>query len=162
MAKHEIKKVDLSFEVYQSENDLEASDQLLLNKAKEMAKNAYAPYSKFKVGAALLLENGTIVTGNNQENAAYPSGTCAERTAVFYASAQYPTNKIKAIAVITDNVKQLEPVTPCGSCRQALAEYEIKFREPIRVIMGSASGKVYIAKSVESLLPLMFNQDHLK
>ncbi|MBP9070271.1 MAG: cytidine deaminase [Bacteroidia bacterium] len=162
MAKHEIKKVDLSFEVYQSENDLEASDQLLLNKAKEMAKNAYAPYSKFKVGAAILLENGTIVTGNNQENAAYPSGTCAERTAVFYASAQYPTNKIKAIAVITDNVKQLEPVTPCGSCRQALAEYEIKFREPIRVIMGSASGKVYIAKSVESLLPLMFNQDHLK
>ena len=162
MAKHEIKKVDLSFEVYQSENDLEASDQLLLNKAKEMAKNAYAPYSKFKVGAAILLENGTIVTGNNQENAAYPSGTCAERTAVFYASAQYPTNKIKAIAVITDNVKQLEPVTPCGSCRQALAEYEIKFREPIRVIMGSASGKVFVAKSVESLLPLMFNQDHLK
>ncbi|MBK7310532.1 MAG: cytidine deaminase [Sphingobacteriaceae bacterium] len=157
-----MKKVDLSFDVYQSESDLEANDQLLLNKAKEIAKSAHAPYSNFKVGAALLLENGTIVTGNNQENAAYPSGTCAERTAVFYASAQYPTSKIKAIAVITDNVNQLEPVTPCGSCRQALAEYEIKFREPIRVIMGSASGKVYIAKSVESLLPLMFNQDHLK
>jgi cytidine deaminase len=162
MARSEIKNVNLSFDVYQSESDMDPNDQLLLNKAKEIAKNAYAPYSNFKVGAAVLLDNGTIVTGNNQENAAYPSGTCAERTAVFYASAQYPTSKVKAIAVITDNVKQIEPVTPCGSCRQALAEYEIKFREPIRVIMGSASGKVFVAKSVESLLPLMFNQDHLK
>lgn len=162
MAKPEIKNVSIDFEVYSSEKDLTANDQLLLNKAKEAAKNAHAPYSNFRVGAALLLDNGTIVTGNNQENAAYPSGTCAERTAVFYASAQYPNSKVKVIAVITDNTKQLDPLTPCGSCRQTLAEYEIKFREPIRVIMGSASGKVFIAKSVESLLPLMFNKDHLK
>ncbi len=162
MAKPEIKNINIDLEVYASEKDLDANDQLLLNKARTVAKNAYAPYSNFKVGAALLLDNGTIVSGNNQENAAYPSGLCAERTAVFYASAQYPSNKIKAIAVITDNAKQLEPVTPCGSCRQALAEYEIKFKEPIRVIMGSTSGKVFVVKSVESLLPLMFNQDHLK
>ena len=162
MAKPEVKNINLSFDIYQKESELDESDQLLLSHAKEVAKKAYAPYSNFKVGAALLLDNGTIVTGNNQENAAYPSGTCAERTAVFYASAQYPSQKIQAIAVITDNAKQTDPVTPCGSCRQALAEYEIKFREPIRVIMGSASGKVIVAKSVESLLPLMFNQDHLK
>ena len=162
MAKPEIKNINIDFEVYASEKDLDANDQLLLNKAKEAAKKAYAPYSNFKVGAAVLLDNETVVTGNNQENAAYPSGTCAERTAIFYASSQHPFNKVKAIAVITDNVKQLEPVTPCGSCRQALAEYEIKFKVPIRVIMGSVTGKVLVAKSVESLLPLMFNQDHLK
>ncbi|MDZ4665213.1 MAG: cytidine deaminase [Bacteroidota bacterium] len=162
MAKTETKNINISFEVYKAESDMDANDQLLLSKAKEIAKNAYAPYSNFKVGAALILDNGTIVTGSNQENAAYPSGTCAERTAVFYASAQHPHNKIKAIAVITDNTKQLNPVTPCGSCRQALAEYEIKFREPIRVIMGSASGKVFVAKNIESLLPLMFNHDHLE
>lgn len=161
MAK-EIKNISISLEVYQKEADMSSDDLLLLNKAREIAKNAHAPYSNFKVGAAVLLDNGTIITGSNQENAAYPSGTCAERTAVFYASAHYPANKIKVIAVIADNLKQLDPVTPCGSCRQALAEYEIKFKEPIRVIMGSVSGKVFIVKSIESLLPLMFNKDHLK
>lgn len=161
MAK-EIKNISISLEVYQKEADMSSDDLLLLNKAREIAHSAYAPYSNFKVGAAVLLDNGTIVTGSNQENAAYPSGTCAERTAVFYASAHYPANKIKAIAVIADNLEQLDPVTPCGSCRQALAEYEIKFKEPIRVIMGSVSGKVFIVKSIESLLPLMFNKDHLK
>jgi cytidine deaminase len=162
MRKVEIKNVSIDFEVYSSEKELDLNDQLLLNKANEVSKNAYAPYSNFKVGAALLLDNGIIVTGNNQENAAYPSGTCAERTALFYASSQYPTNKIIAIAVITDNEKHKDPVTPCGSCRQALAEYEIKFKDPIRVIMGSVSGKIFIAKSVESLLPLMFNNKYLK
>jgi cytidine deaminase len=160
MAKQETKHISTSYDVYQSINDLEEKDQFLLEKAKEAMVNAYAPYSKFNVGAALELDNGIIISGNNQENAAYPSGLCAERTAVFYASSQYPHQKITAIAVVAQN-NSAEPVSPCGACRQALAEYELKFKHPIRVILGS-SGKVYVLKSVESLLPLMFGQNDLK
>src|ERR1700740_1109022 len=127
MAKQEIKNISVSYDVYQSINDLEEKDQFLLEKAKEAMENAYAPYSKFKVGAAVELDNGIIITGNNQENAAYPSGLCAERTAAFYASSQYPHQKVNAIAVTTKS-DSIEPVTPCGSCRQALSEYEMKFK----------------------------------
>jgi cytidine deaminase len=160
MAKQETKNINVSYDVYQDINDLEEKDQFLLEKAKEVAENAYAPYSKFKVGASVELDNGIIITGNNQENAAYPSGLCAERTAVFYASSQYPHQKINTIAVTVQN-DSIEPVSPCGACRQALAEYELKFKHPIRVILGSSSGKVYVLNSVESLLPLMFGQNSL-
>lgn len=156
--------ISTTFEVYLSEDDLRSDDRDLLTKAKEAVKNAYAPYSNFKVGAALMLDNGIVVTGNNQENAAYPSGLCAERTAVFYASSQYPNAKVKSIAISYESQNKLfsDPVTPCGSCRQALAEYEVKANSPIRVIMSSQSGKIYITKSIESLLPLLFNSKQLK
>jgi cytidine deaminase len=128
-----------------------------------MVKTAYAPYSEFHVGAAVLLENGEIIAGNNQENAAYPSGLCAERVALFYAGSQYPTIAIKtiAISVKSKNVIISEPLSPCGGCRQVIAEYENKFKKPIRIIMSGEKGQIYIANSIESLLPLMFSKKYL-
>lgn len=153
-----------TLKVYQSDADLETQDLQLLQKAREAANKAYAPYSNFYVGAALLLENGEIVTGNNQENAAYPSGLCAERTAVFYASSQHPHVKIRTIAVAyrSENTSYTDPISPCGACRQVLAEYEVRAQSPIRMIMASQTGKIYIAESIESLLPVMFNRQYLK
>jgi cytidine deaminase len=152
------------FEVYDSENDLNTEEASLLEKAHQSMKNAYAPYSNFHVGAAILLENGEVVVGNNQENAAYPSGLCAERVAIFHASAVYPGIGVKTIAVCckaSDSVLET-PVPPCGACRQVIAEYETKYNKHIRIIMQGEKGKVYVAKSIESLLPLMFNRKYLK
>ena len=156
--------ITTEFEVYGSENDLTADEKSLLQKAQLSMKNAYAPYSNFLVGAAILLENSEIVVGNNQENAAYPSGLCAERVAIFHASANHPNVPIKTIAVCCKapgSVLEI-PVPPCGACRQAIAEYETKYDKPIRVIMQGEKGKVYAAVSIESLLPLMFNRKYLK
>ncbi|MGZ4091056.1 MAG: cytidine deaminase, partial [Bacteroidia bacterium] len=121
--------INTEFIVYDSIEDLDNSDKELLERAKEATLSAYAPYSNFYVGAAVLLENGSIVTGTNQENAAYPSGLCAERVAVFSASSLYPNTKIKAIAVSarTKNKKLIMPLSPCGACRQSMCEYEVKF-----------------------------------
>jgi cytidine deaminase len=143
--------------------DLAKKDAELLVEAQKMVKGAYAPYSEFHVGAALLLDNGKIVTGNNQENAAYPSGLCAERVAIFYAGAQYPNNAVKAIAISVKSKSQVikEPLSPCGGCRQVISEYENKFGKPIRIIMMGEKGQIYIAKSIESLLPLMFSKKYL-
>ncbi|MES2565264.1 MAG: cytidine deaminase [Bacteroidota bacterium] len=151
------------FDVYESIKDLEKNDAVLLSEAQKILKNAYAPYSNFNVGAAVLLDNGKIITGNNQENAAYPSGLCAERVAIFYAGAQYPKVDIKTIAITvkSKNVIINEPLSPCGGCRQAIAEYENKSGKPIRIIMSGEKGKIYIAKSIESLLPLMFSKKYL-
>ena len=164
MIKSENITINTSFEVYQNETDLPKNDLELLEKAKEACTKAYAPYSNFYVGAALLLDNGVIVTGNNQENAAYPSGLCAERTAVFYASSQYPKAKVKTIAIAyqSSDSKFQEPITPCGACRQVLAEYEVRAESPIRMIMASRGGKTYVSKSIENLLPVMFNRQYLK
>jgi cytidine deaminase len=165
MAKTKISTLSIltEFEVYQSIKDLSKKESELLLEAQKMVKTAYAPYSKFHVGAAVLLENGKIVTGNNQENAAYPSGLCAERVAIFYASAQFPKVAIKAVAVAVkaENTVIDEPLSPCGGCRQVIAEYETKFEKPIRIIMSGEKGPVYIAKSIESLLPLMFTKKYL-
>jgi len=135
---------------------------LLIN-AQEAAARAYAPYSCFRVGAAILLQNGHIITGNNQENAVYPSGMCAERVALYYAGSQYPEIPISKIAITAlGNDKILsKPVPPCGNCRQALLEYEIKFGKPIEVIMAGEQGEVYVIKSVSDLLPLSFNHEFL-
>jgi cytidine deaminase len=132
----------------------------LLGIAQEAAKHAYAPYSQFRVGAAVLLKNGHIISGNNQENAVYPCGMCAERVALFYAASQFPETPITKIAVTAiGNEKEVsQPVPPCGMCRQALLEYETKFREPIEVIMAGEKGEVYIVKSVAELLPLAFDE----
>ncbi|MGZ4043215.1 MAG: cytidine deaminase [Bacteroidia bacterium] len=150
--------INTEFIVYDSIEDLDNSDKELLERAKEATLSAYAPYSNFYVGAAVLLENGSIVTGTNQENAAYPSGLCAERVAVFSASSLYPNTKIKAIAVSarTKNKKLIMPLSPCGACRQSMCEYEVKFASPIKVIMAGEEGPVYISASLSNLLPLTF------
>jgi cytidine deaminase len=139
------------------------TEKKLIEAAKQATKNAYARYSNFKVGAALLLENGETITGNNQENAAYPSGTCAERTAVFFANANYPDQRVVAIAVaayhngkFTDDV-----ITPCGACRQVLLEVETRYESPMKILMYSDE-RIYVVNSIKSLLPLSFGDEMLK
>lgn len=142
--------------------ELEPEIQVLINKAKEQVKNAYAPYSNFQVGAAVLLENGALFTGNNQENAAYPSGLCAERVAMFYANAQYPDVAVKAIAVaaFTNGQFLVDPISPCGSCRQAMLETENRFNTPIAVYLYGLN-QVYHLESIRQLLPLQFDKKSL-
>ena len=134
-----------------------------MNKAHEARENAYAPYSHFRVGAALILESGDIITGNNQENAAYPSGLCAERVAVFHAGAVYPSQKILSLAITARSLKKeiTEPIPPCGACRQALVEYEVKHKSNIETYFMGESGKVIKANSIKDLLPLVFNKEYL-
>ena len=150
--------------VYKSMEDLPKEDFELLKLAKKAVKSAYAPYSQFFVGAAILLENGKISIGNNQENAAYPSGLCAERVAIFHASAKYPNIPIKKIAVSVASKTQIinEPVSPCGGCRQVISEYEMKYDSPISIIMSGETGQIYVSDNIENLLPIMFNKKHLK
>jgi cytidine deaminase len=154
-----MKKKTIEITVYcaDSRADLPAADAALLQMATQAMRQAYAPYSHFHVGAAVLLENGETVCGNNQENAAYPSGLCAERVALFYASAKYPGVAVRAIAINsgTNGEENAQPVYPCGSCRQVLLEYEMRSGNPIRIIMGSA-GKTHVVNSVSDLLPLHF------
>ncbi len=156
--------LNCTFQSYDSEDELPEADRKLLQEAELAAKNAYAPYSQFNVGAALRMKSGRIIRGNNQENVAYPSGLCAERVALFYASAEYPGEVIEALAVTanTDKFEITEPVTPCGSCRQVMAESEKKQGENIRVIMYANNGKVIVTESAKTLLPLMFKADELK
>jgi cytidine deaminase len=123
------------FTIFKNLSELPEIVQNLMNSAVEARKNAYAPYSKFRVGAAILLDNNEIVLGSNQENAAYPSGLCAERVAIFYAGANYPTAKIKIIAIsaTSDSQANTTPIPPCGSCRQSIAEYEQRQETPITI-----------------------------
>lgn len=134
-----------------------------MNKAQEARENAYAPYSFFKVGAAIALESGAIVTGNNQENAAFPSGLCAERVAAFYAGAQYPGETFVAMALTAGSVKHetTSPIPPCGACRQALAEYEVNQGSPIPIYFMGVGGKVVKAHCIKDLLPLIFDSSYL-
>lgn len=144
-----------------TDQELTPQEKLLIDKALEIAKGAYAPYSNFSVGAAVLLDNGEIITGSNQENAAYPSGTCAERTAIFYANAQYPDVPVVAIAIIAvTGGRIVESISPCGSCRQVLAEVSTRYRRPYTVIMGGRE-KHIIMKDNRLLLPLTFDADVL-
>jgi cytidine deaminase len=157
-------EVKVSFEQYDSPDELQQEDRVLLDKAREACKSAYAPYSHFFVGAAVLLENGKIITGSNQENAAYPSGLCAERVALFSASSQYPEIKIKKIAVAAfpEGSSKAHPVSPCGDCRQVMAEYEHRYGTDIRLIMVGDGGKILVSDNVKTILPFMFNSDNLK
>lgn len=160
-----MKKVDISIKLTEVENidELSSSEQELIQISRQMTTQAYAPYSGFYVGAAVLLENGKIITGSNQENAAYPSGLCAERVAVFAASAQYPDVKIRAVA-ISGNARShniTHPVTPCGACRQVLLEYEVKQDDPVKIFLSGHSGKIYIIDKVQDLLPLSFTSKDL-
>ena len=138
-------------------------EKKLIDASKNATMNAYAPYSKFKVGAALLLSNGEIITGNNQENAAYPSGLCAERTAVFFANANYPDEKIEAIAVAAHYKGEYtkKVITPCGACRQVLLEIENKHRSPMEILLYAGNGEVYKVDTIRDLLPLSFGDEML-
>lgn len=143
-----------------SDNELDSSDRLLVGEAREATRRAYAPYSHFSVGAAILLSNGEIVTGSNQENAAFPSGTCAERTAAFYAHSRYPDATFEAIAIAaidTDGKSVEAPVAPCGACRQSLLEFETLAGHDVRILLVGAD-TVYLFPSVKSLLPLSFSE----
>jgi cytidine deaminase len=146
----------ISYDIFDRLEDLSSDDQKLLNAATEAAKSAYAPYSKFHVGAAVLIENGDIVIGNNQENLAYPSGLCAERVATFSASALHPNQKLMAIAVtaFSEDFITDKPIPPCGACRQVLMEYEIRDNQPIRCILRGSSGQIFVFHSMADLLPL--------
>ena len=143
-------------------DELPVNDQNLLLEARRITRQAYAPYSGFHVGAAVLLDNGMTIAGNNQENSAYPSGLCAERVALFYANANYPDSGVKTIAISAakDGVLVNEPVKPCGSCRQALAETEVRFKTPIRIILDGQDS-ILVLNGVESLLPLSFSKKAL-
>jgi cytidine deaminase len=160
----EHKKIELQFEVYDSIKELDDESVKLIHEARKASLHAYAPYSGFKVGAAVMMANGKIVTGNNQENAAYPSGMCAERVAMFSASATYPGMIIKAIAITahTEDRPLEEPVCPCGSCRQVLSEYEFRQKDNIKVLMAGEGGTVLVAENISLLLPFYFTYEVLK
>ncbi len=157
-------EIVVSYSVYRDINELPETDRQLLLQAGEAIKGSYAPYSAFRVGAAVLLENGQVIQGSNQENVAYPAGLCAERVALFYASAHYSGIPVKAIAITahSEDFDIEEPVTPCGSCRQVMAETENRFGEKIRVIMQGASGSIYVVTGINNMLPLMFHAEKLK
>ena len=151
-----MKKIEIntSFTAFQSVEELPKDVQDLMQKAIEIRKNAYAPYSKFRVGAALLLDNGKIVLGSNQENAAYPSGLCAERVAIFQSGAIYPEAKIikMAISAASDTNKTLTPIPPCGGCRQSISEYEFKQNTPIEIyFMGETGVKVLLVSEAAEI-----------
>lgn len=154
-----MRKKELHIFVYEYDSVLELpeKDKTLVLAAREASEKAYAPYSKFHVGAALFLENGELIKGNNQENADFTDGLCAERVALFYANASYPDKKVVAIAVSAKNANGLvkEPAKPCGSCRQAIVEAEARFNHPIRLILDGAK-KIMIVENAESLLPFAF------
>ena len=159
-------KKNLSFQISEVDSleELNRQEQHLVELAREMTEKAYAPYSEFFVGAAVLLENGEIITGSNQENGAYPSGLCAERVAVFAASAMFPGVPMKTIAVSAKSTRlELnEPVSPCGACRQVLLEYEILQNAPIKMLLTKEDGKILVIEKVHDLLPLAFSGNDLK
>lgn len=155
--------ITANLELYDSCDELPEDIQELMDKASDARDCAYAPYSKFKVGAAVLLDNDEIVTGSNQENASYPSGLCAERTAMFYAGSKYPDAKFVRIALTAKsmNHRVVTPIPPCGSCRQAIAEYEVKQDSPIEIYFMGETGKVVKSNSLKDLLPLVFDNTYL-
>lgn len=159
MEKREIKT---TFIQYTDLTELPESDAALIVAAREIAQDAYAPYSGFKVGAALRLTDGKIIGGNNQENASSPVGCCAERTALFWANANYPDMAVRAIAVTATDRNGNRPsgLSPCGLCRQALLEAEIRFNQPIRILLDNSNG-IDVLDDVKSLLPLSFDAGSL-
>ncbi len=160
-----MKKRTISFEYieHDSYEELNNTDRLLLNRAREALRTSYSPYSGFRVGAAVLLEDGKIVTGSNQENASFPNGICGERTAIYTARTQYPDLKIIALAIANSKQKgiTLKAAAPCGQCRQALLEYEQLFNKAIRLILSGDQGKILLVNSIKDLLPLGFSADFL-
>lgn len=152
----------MSFWEHDGPEGLAPADRVLLTEAREAAGRAYAPYSRFHVGAALRLADGQVVTGNNQENASFPAGICAERTALHAAMSGRPEGVVETIAVVVPDAAGDRPVSPCGICRQALLEQEHRQGKPLRVLLGTNSGKVLELASARDLLPLSFDASFLK
>lgn len=158
------KDLHIAYKIYPSFEDLDAIQQNLILQARKACSRAYAPYSNFHVGAAFLLEDGQIIEGNNQENAAYPSGLCAERTAMFYIGANFPNKKVEIMAVtahLGSNHLDFLSISPCGACRQSVLEYEEKQKTPIRVLLSGKNGSFIELPSIASLLPFKFAEDSL-
>ena len=155
--------ISTKFEVFSSISELPFEVQNIMHQAIEIRKKAYAPYSNFKVGTAILLDNGKIILGSNQENAAYPSGLWAERVAIFHAGAVHPDATICCIAIsaASDHNPTLKPIPPCGACRQSMYEYESKQEQTIPVYFMGESGEVYKSNSISNLLPLSFDKKSL-
>lgn len=155
--------ITMSFDVFQQKSELPTDLQLVLEKAVAALDNAYIPYSKFHVGSAVLLANGQIISGSNQENASYPLCLCAERVVLAAAHAQYPKIPILAIAVTVKNPKQVidTPASPCGACRQVICETENRYGQPMRVLMRGEKGEIFVFKSGKDLLPFSFNEHYL-
>ncbi len=151
-----------TFTKYPNFDELPPEDKTLISSAISAAENAYAPYSEFKVGAALVDSEGAIYIGNNQENAAYPSGLCAERVAIFSVFANNPDVKVRSLAVVATTGKKLVAAPPCGSCRQTILEMEKRQGSPIRILIAYHKGAYLIANSIQDLLPLSFTSDFLK
>lgn len=152
------KTLSISFEQFQHWNELSDQEQFLVQKANEVCGNAYAPYSKFNVGASVLLGNGEIVTGSNQENVAYPSGLCAERVALFYCGANYPNEVVKTICIVAkgDLLPKSHQLSPCGACRQVMLETENRQNESYRVILVNQDDTTTVFHAAKDLLPLAF------
>ncbi len=154
---------EFRYQVYDDISQLDEKDAWLLTEARSVTEQAYAPYSRFYVGAVAILENGEVVAGTNQENASYPVGICAERVMLGNAATLYPNVPIKAIAISynSETVPSNHPISPCGMCRQALLEYETRTGKPFRLIMGGMEGRVYVIPSARFLLPFAFTSDEL-
>ena len=152
------KHFSFEYELFVSVDELTADQKALMLEADKAMNNAYAPYSKFKVGAAILLDNGDYVYGSNQENKAYPSGLCAERVALFSVGAQLPKRKIKKIAIVGEGVLlgKDDILTPCGGCRQVMAEFVEKQNESFEILMKNHDGSVFVFDSIDKLLPFTF------
>ena len=158
------RKCSFNYQVFDSAATLPEADAALLKMAKDATANAYAPYSHFHVGAAAQLSNGSFIKGTNQENASYPVGICAERVLLAAVATQHPGVSVKTMAISYDNRngESIQPIAPCGMCRQALVEFESRQQHTIRLILGGMQGNVYIIEQANALLPFSFGGDHLK
>ena len=156
-------KFEFEYEVFDDISELDEKDAWLLNEARQITEQAYAPYSNFHVGAVAMLDNGEIVAGTNQENASYPVGICAERVLLGTAATIHPGVAIKSMAVSYKSKESDSdhPISPCGMCRQALLEYETRSKKTIRMILGGQEGRIFIIKSAGFLLPFAFTSDEL-
>ena len=157
-------KFEFSYKVYDSIEELPEEQQWLLNEAREVTEQAYAPYSRFQVGAIARLANGEIVAGTNQENASFPVGLCAERVLLASVSSIFPKIPVETVAISykSETQKSDHPISPCGICRQSLQEFESRVGHPIQLILGGITGPVYVIDSASKLLPLAFTSEELK
>jgi cytidine deaminase len=160
MTEHEIK---ITFTEYDTVKELDSADRALCAEAVKALATSHSPYSKFRVGAALLLQSGKIIHASNQENVAYPSGLCAERVALFHWGANHADDPIVSMAVTaqTDEFELLKPITSCGSCLQVMAECEKRQTNPLRVLLYCINGPVWVVNDIQSMMPFMFVEDRL-
>lgn len=155
----ELKTLEIAYSEYDSLSELSQDDRTLMEQAMKATETAYVPYSNFHVGAAVRLANGTIVTGSNQENLAYPSGLCAERTALFSASAQQPNQAVEALAVVGHFQGEFTEASPCGACRQVMSEYELRYHNQLTILCYLNGGRIRKISGVKSLLPFTFEAE---